>query len=151
MFNSLFDSSTLPLLQKIAAFTERRQEVLAGNIANASTPEYQTRDLPLAEFQEKLKAAVAARVTSKQQSGAGPAEQWSFQQASQSDGIDQALPRELLQAIPVSGQFAFQDGNNRSVERDVMEMTKNSMMQSLAIELITSQINRLQAVISERP
>jgi hypothetical protein len=31
-----------------------------------------------------------------------------------------------------------------------MEITKNSMMQGVAIELMNAQLNRLQAVISER-
>ena len=145
MTNSLFDSSTLPLLQKVAAFTERRQEVLAGNIANASTPEYQTRDLPVEQFQAALRDAI----TQRQMPANGKAA-WSFQKAATATSLTDLLPAQLMQAAPKKDQLTFHDGNNRSIERDVQEMTKISLMQSMAIELLNVQMNRLQAAISER-
>lgn len=148
MGDALFDSSTLPLLQKVAAFTERRQSVLAGNIANASTPNYQTRDLPVAEFQQALRDAISQRQSPAK--GVGVGSNWSFEKAQSAQSVAEALPARLLQAVPQERQLNFQDGNNRNIERDVMEMTKNSLMQTMAIELITSQMNRLQAAISER-
>lgn len=148
MTNSLFDSSTLPLLQKVAAFTERRQEILAGNIANASTPEYQTRDLPVEQFQAALREAVAQRqMPSKEPNGRAA---WSFQKAGTAASLTELLPAQLMQSAPRKDLLTFQDGNNRSIERDVQEMTKNSLLQSMAIELLNSQMNRIQAVISER-
>jgi flagellar basal-body rod protein FlgB len=59
---------TFPLLEQLAAFTERRHEVLTGNIANISTPDYKTRDLPVAKFQEALQQAV----TNQQRSAQSP-------------------------------------------------------------------------------
>ena len=148
MTNSLFDSSTLPLLQKVAAFTERRQEVLAGNIANASTPDYQTRDLPVEQFQAALRDAIAQRQMPTNDAKGKAA--WSFQKAATAKSLTDLLPAQLMQAVPKKDQLTFHDGNNRSIERDVQEMTKNSLMQSMAIELLNSQMNRLQAAISER-
>lgn len=148
MSNSLFDTSTLPLLQKVAAFTERRQEVLAGNIANASTPEYQTRDLPVEQFQTALRDAIAQRKSLAKEADGKAA--WSFDKAAMATSLTDAMPAELMQAAPKKQQLNFQDGNNRSIERDVQEMTKNSLLQSMAIELLNVQLNRLQAVISER-
>lgn len=146
MLNSLFDSTTVPLLQKVASFAERRHEVLAGNIANISTPDYKTRDLPVAAFQAALQDAVARR-----QPAANPAgRDWSFTTA-QSAPLSKLFPTELFEATELSpGSVTFQDGNNRSVEREVMEMTKNSLLQNIAIELMNAQMNRLQAAISER-
>lgn len=146
MLNSLFDSTTLPLLQKVASFAERRHEILAGNIANISTPDYRTRDLPVDAFQQALKEAVARRQSPSRRDVPG----WSF-----TPPADQPLasmfPAELFQASEaVPGSVSFQDGNNRSVEHEVMEMTKNSLLQSMAVELMNAQMNRLQAVISER-
>lgn len=147
MFQSLFDSSTIPLLQKVAAFTERRNEVLAGNVANISTPHYKTRDLPVAEFQQALREAVARRREQGQTSGAG----WSFNTA-QPASVSELFPAQLLQATESAARgITFQDGNDRNVEFEMMEMTKNSLLQNMAIELMTTQMNRLQAVISERP
>ncbi len=147
MIDSLFNSSTIPLLANVAAFAERRHEALAGNVANISTPDYRTRDLPVAEFQAALAEAIAHRQPAD---GSGkPA--WSFSAAARSSPVTEVFPRALFrpaEAAPKS--LTFQDGNNRSIENEVMEMTKNSIMQSVAVELMNSQFNRLQAVISER-
>ena len=155
MFDRLFDSSTIPLLAKVAAFTERRHEVLTGNIANISTPDYKTRDLPVAEFQ----AALAEAVSRRKPEGAPEQAGWSF--SAPAGGIGDGgtgaapaaglFPRSLFHAIEGPPRtLTFQDGNNRSIEQEVMEITKNSMMQGVAIELMNAQLNRLQTVISER-
>src|SRR3954470_12818578 len=61
MLSSLFQSSSLPVLEQVVNFTESRHGVLAGNIANLDTPGYKTRDLSPELFQEKLKEAVETR------------------------------------------------------------------------------------------
>jgi flagellar basal-body rod protein FlgB len=152
MFDRLFDSSTIPLLAKVAAFTERRHEVLTGNIANISTPDYKTRDLPVAEFQ----AALAEAVSHRKPEGAPRQSGWSFSTPAAQESGDQPaaglFPDKLFHAIQNPNRtLTFQDGNNRGIEQEVMEITKNSMMQGVAIELMNAQLNRLQAVISERP
>jgi flagellar basal-body rod protein FlgB len=143
----LFDSSTIPLLAKVAAFTERRHEALAGNIANVSTPDYRTRDLPVADFQAALAEAVNHH---RPVDGSGrPA--WSFTAASTNSAAAELFPNTLFRAVEAPPKsLTFQDGNNRSIEKEVLEITKNSLMQSVAIELMNAQLSRLQAVISER-
>jgi flagellar basal-body rod protein FlgB len=146
MIDRLFDSSTIPLLAKVAAFTERRHEALAGNIANVSTPDYRTRDLPVTEFQVALAEAVNHN---RPVDGSGKSA-WSFTAAANSSAAE-LFPNSLFRAVEAPPKtLTFQDGNNRSIEKEVMEMTKNSLMQSVAIELMNAQLNRLQAVISER-
>ncbi|HLJ12317.1 MAG TPA: flagellar basal body rod protein FlgB [Planctomycetaceae bacterium] len=144
MLDQLFDSSTIPLLAKTAAFAERRHEVLAGNMANISTPDYRTRDLPVAQFQAALEEAVARR-RPDQTKKAG----WSFADLGRPKAAE-LFPQTLFRAVENSKSFTFQDGNNRSIEQEVMEITKNSIMQSVAVELMNAQLSRLQAVISER-
>jgi flagellar basal-body rod protein FlgB len=145
MIESLFNSSTIPLLAKAAAFAERRHEVLAGNVANISTPDYRTRDLPVAEFRAALEEAVARK--RPLDSTGRPA--WSFSAGAPTAGEN--FPQALFHALEAPPKtITFQDGNNRSIEKEVMEITKNSIMQTVAIELMNVQLNRLQAVISER-
>ena len=147
MIDRLFDSSTIPLLAKMAAFAERRHEVLAGNIANVSTPDYRTRDLPVADFKAALAEAVASR-RAETSSGRGL---WSFTAPQATSHTEQMFPEQLFRAVESPPRtLTFQDGNNRNIEQEVMEITKNSLMQSVAIELMNVQMNRLQAVISER-
>ena len=57
MFDSWLSNSTLPALEQTAVFAQKRHQLLAGNLANLDTPDYQTRDLSLTEFQSQLKAA----------------------------------------------------------------------------------------------
>ena len=61
MLSSMFQSSTIPVLEQVVNFTEARHGVLAGNIANLDTPGYKTRDLSPALFQERLKEAIETR------------------------------------------------------------------------------------------
>jgi flagellar basal-body rod protein FlgB len=151
MLDRLFDSSTIPLLAQVAVFTERRHEVLTGNIANISTPDYRTRDLPVAEFQAALADAVARRTPEGAAEGAPSQAGWSFASTPCAGPAAELFPQTLYRAVQGAPRtLTFQDGNNRSVEQEVMEITKNSIMQSVAIELMNAQLNRLQAVISER-
>ena len=135
----------IPLLEKVAVFGERRQEVLAGNIANIDTPNYKTRDLPVAAFQQALKEAVARHLRPPSLAGGMTAN------SSQVKSLADLFPEELFQVVDSPARnITFQDGNNRSIESEWMEMTKNTMMQNFAIELMIAQMNLLQAVISER-
>ncbi len=61
MLSSIFQSSSLPVLEQVVNFTEARHGVLAGNIANLDTPGYKTRDLSPDLFQQRLKEAIETR------------------------------------------------------------------------------------------
>src|SRR5687768_11775068 len=61
MLSSLFQSSTIPVLEQVVNFTEARHGILAGNIANLDTPGYRTRDLSPTLFQERLQEAIDTR------------------------------------------------------------------------------------------
>ena len=146
MINGVFNSTSIPLLEQVVRFSEERHKVLAGNVANIDTPGYQPRDLPVEKFQQALQDAIASRQPAQQQSaGLPPA-------AQAAKPVDQFFTPELFQSHTAAAQnITFQDGNNRSVEWGMMELQKNSGMQRFAIEVITSQLNMLQSVISERP
>lgn len=145
MLQSVFDSSTIGLLEQMAIFGERRNEVLAGNIANIDTPHYKMRDLPVAEFREALKEAVAGR----QQGTATSSMTGSA--ATEAKSLSELFPQRLFQAVESpQTNITFHDANNRSIENEMMQLTKNTMMQNYAVELMMAQMNLLQAVISER-
>lgn len=142
MLQPLLNQTTVPLLEKVAAFAERRQEVLAGNLANIDTPGYKTRDLPVQDFQDALKSAVAE---------ASPRPSLGAASRSAPKSLQELFPARLYQAVeaPPAG-LTFQDANNRSIETQMIEMTKNSLLQNFAVELMTAQMAQLQAVITER-
>lgn len=145
MLQSLFDSGTLPLLEKMAMFGERRQQVLAQNIAHAGTPNYHMQDLDVEGFQQALRDAVQLE---RRSARVGPA---ATGDETKPTALRTLFSEDLFQAGDARQRnITFQDGNNRSIEYQITKMQKNTMMQRFAIELMTSQMNMLQTAISER-
>lgn len=155
MTNSIIDGTAIPLLEKVAVFGERRQTALAANIANIDTPNYKRRDLPATDFQRALREAVASGhapfdETFSTQSN-GQVQATGQANASLSGETSGVFPARLFQAVDAgSPSLTFQDNNNRSVENEMMEMTKNGLMQSFAIELMNTQFGMLMAAIREQ-
>lgn len=157
MINSILQSTTIPLLEQVAAFTERRQEILAGNVANINTDDYRMRDLDVEKFQSLLKQAIEQRhqpAKSNNDHAMPPFPSPGFAsgggKSEPSDLADLFTP-DIFKAVTAPPEnLTFQDGNNRSIEEEMMEMTKNGMLQSYAIEFINAQMALLQHVISER-
>ncbi|MCA9039397.1 MAG: hypothetical protein KDA65_03515 [Planctomycetaceae bacterium] len=146
MLNSILNQTSLPLLEKMAQFGQRRHEVLVGNLANVDTPDYRPRDLPVEHFQEALRGAVEQRRLN-QTGGNSIASYYSVRKPPQSH-----FSEELFQAVEAKpANITFHDNNNRSIEGEVAKLTKNMMMQNYAVQLMTAQFSLMQAVISERP
>lgn len=152
MLRPLLESTTLPLLKQVARFAERRQDVLAGNIANLDTPGYRMRDLPVQQFQQALEQAIASRhAPSSPGHLALPLEQPGGVTTTPAS-IEDFFPESLFAASAPSAQpgITFQDANNRSLEDQFLQMTKNSVLQQFALEVMRTQFDQLQTVISER-
>lgn len=152
MLQPLLNSTTMPLLQQVARFAERRQEVLAGNVANIDTPGYQMRDLPVDEFQKALRTAIerSRQPRSPGETASGLMSPGSPQTPLRT--VEELFPASLFESQAASAQpnITFQDANNRSVEHQFLQMTKNSMLQQFALELLRTQYDQLQAAITER-
>lgn len=153
MIDSLLQSTTVPLLEQVAKFTERRQEILAGNIANINTDDYRMRDLSVDNFQAALKDAIK-RTHQQPQLRNSTSQIYSSPGLtgghSPNDILDLFTP-DLFEAVEAPPEnLTFQDGNNRSMESEVMEMTKNAMLQRMAIDFLSSQMKLLEHVITER-
>jgi len=176
MLDSMLQQSTIPILEQAVAFGQKRHMVLAGNIANIDTPDYQTRDLPVEKFEQALQRAIQARRTSRNTkpslplplsldpanqslsslnwqgngnslAATAPAVPLEMQQAR----LEDFFPADLNEAQPTNSRnLKFHDGANRSIEKESMEMVKNASLQSFAIEVMRSQMNMLETAISER-
>lgn len=127
------------------SFTEARHEVLANNISNFDTVGYQARDLPVAEFQEALSAAVARR----EQAGAGAGLALESTRHLRWDGGG----RLASEATPVRGEegdILYHDRNNRFVEKQMSELAQNGLLHNVAAELLRSEYGLLQTAIRGR-
>ena len=142
MLDSLFSAGSLPLLERQAVWGEVRHGALAGNLANIDTPGFQPRDLDPAAFREALRRSVAARSPDPLASRHAPRP---------ADPLAGGVPDELLTARDrPGGGLTFQDGAERSVEREVLTLTRNAMQRRAAVQLMTAQLGMLQAAITER-
>ena len=143
MLSSMFDSSTIPILEQVVSFTQARHGVLAGNIANLDTPGYKTRDISPEVFQDRLKEAIDAR----QQRALSPTYEINAQLAGREtaggfDGMDQV--RESIKSI------LYHDNSDVSIEQQVAEISKNHARHNLALQIMTAQFRLLRAAITER-
>ncbi len=130
MWQTWLNGSTLPALEQATVFAEKRHLLLAGNIANIDTPDYQTRDVSVDDFQSTLKEALTNPRT-------------------------QAMPgstetgTSLEQVRDVSRQVLYHDGSDVSLEQQVTEISKNQGMHNMAIALMRSQFQSLEVAIRE--
>lgn len=139
MFELLFDNTSMPALQQVLSFAERRQKVLAHNVANFNTPGFRSSDLPVREFTQALEQAIDRRDRSTPRRFAmRPTANITFG------------PQMQINARPVGGLMNYYDGADRSIERLQNEILKNAMWHEAAARLFTHQSQLLETAIRER-
>jgi flagellar basal-body rod protein FlgB len=147
MLPSIFQSSTIPVLEQVVNFTESRHGVLAGNVANLDTPGYKTRDLSPVQFQESLKEAIDVR-----KQPITPYDSRSFGLQSTHDA-QQREAKQLAAFGKVKDSLKSilrHDGDDVSVEQQVNEIVKNQQEHNLAVNIMSAQFRLLRAAITER-
>lgn len=148
MLGSLFDNSTLPMLEQVVAFTQARHGVLAGNVANLDTPGYRSRDLPTAEFQKQLKQAIKELRAETQRSPYRT--QADYSAPSPKPRTDERSTTWAAKELKDYRGMLRHDDNNSSLEEQVTEIAKNHAQHNLALSLMTAQFRLLRAAITER-
>jgi len=110
-----------------------RQQVLAGNIANADTPNYKARDF---DFASTLKAAVAGR-----SEGSLPLATTAPGHLSGSVGSGNA---RLMYRTP--SQDAA-DGNTVDMDRERAEFSENAIQYQAGLAFVTHQLKMMSAAV----
>src|ERR1700733_13596500 len=125
----LLNQGSEPVLERWLQFTDRRENFLAEDVANSSTPDYVQKDLSLDKFQQSLSEKV------KQQESAAPG-------SVQFDDIESEIdhPRDNI---------LFHDGNNRSMEQLMSDQAKNALMHNFAVELLRDQYSIIETALKE--
>jgi len=136
MYQGLFQSTTIPILEQVVNFSQARHTVLAGNIANLDTPGYRVRDLSVEDFQSRLREAIETRHK--------PAKSMSLGNRTEERMPTMAKVAEDVQTI------LYHDDSNVGIEYQVTEMVKNQMQHNLALTIMTNQMKLLETAISER-
>lgn len=132
---SFFQRTSVPLLEQVLNYSQRRHAVLAGNVANLDTPGYRVRDISPEKFQARLKEALAERD--------GPRSTY---------GVAGRPPdRDPVQDVGTDlAGMLYHDESNDSIERQVLALTENQTLHNLAISIMTSQFRLLRAAASEQ-
>ncbi|MBN1853572.1 MAG: flagellar basal body rod protein FlgB [Pirellulales bacterium] len=142
---SMFDTTTIPVLQQVVQFTETRHGVLAGNIANLDTPGYKIRDLSPEHFQEHLKEALSKRETERSAASRYgiPSEPSSL--------FNESKSMETFGNVEESFRSVLRhDSADVSIETQITEMAKNQAQHNLALSIMISQFRLLESAISEQ-
>ena len=142
-FNKLFSKTTVPVLDAVVGFTEKRHMVIADNIANNNTAGFKTRDLDVAAFNKQLIGAITQRQRP------GRIGQFSFPN-SQRVGLDAG---GFIQATPFTETntgYLRHNGDNVDPLAEQSKLTKNWVLHEVASELLRKQYSMLETAISER-
>jgi flagellar basal-body rod protein FlgB len=175
MFNPIA-ATTIGALEQTLSFTERRHELLAGNIANMSVPDYRSRDLDVSEFQASLADSIqkpnaqlnhGRSATPFSAMPLMPGFPIELQQemaslfgsdSSQNDvSIERLNPttshtRDDRWSGPRAATEAivYHDNSDVSLEQQVNKISKNKHLHNLAISTLRNQFELLRAAITER-
>lgn len=126
MIDALFSQTNYMATKKLLDATALQHEAIASNLANADKPGYKRIELNTS-FAAELKSAVQS------QSGAQ---------------IQSLKPTLTVDATAVSNT---RDGNTVQLERELMQMNKNTVAHALEAQLITGQLLKLRLAITGRP
>lgn len=143
VISEVANSGTIPVLEKMLAFTEARHRMLAENIANIDNPNYRAKQLDTAAFQRALRKAVTDRRECGSTGFSLPAAEQFHQDASGRLVVQpgEEPPENVL----------FHDQTNARVERQMAMLAENTMMHQAATELLRGQFESLLKAIRGRP
>jgi flagellar basal-body rod protein FlgB len=123
MIDALFNQAGYLGAKRMLDATVARHEAIAANIANAETPHYKRLDLA-PSFRTELQNAMASQNTAQLRS------------------IQPQLAVDA-QALPVN-----RDGNTVNLERELVELSQNSLQHAVETQMVTTLLSRLRMAIT---
>lgn len=143
VIEGLFNTGSMPVLERMAQFTQQRHATIVDSIANLSTPNYRPVDLDVDSFQ----AALADAVERRREATGGPNGDLPLR--------DTRQLRVSRHGVQVRDSFRdenllFHDRNNRSLERIMQDLAENAMTHNATMEMLRNQFQMLDVAISGR-
>jgi len=144
----LVNAGAMPTLETVAQFSARRHELIAHNIANISTPNFQHKDVPIEHFQETLGDAIDDR---RKKTGGFHGE-LHLPRSRQIRQLRDASGQARLDLNPTSngGSVLYHDRNNRDIEHLMQSLAENTAAFRTATELFKSRIGLIREAIALR-
>jgi flagellar basal-body rod protein FlgB len=140
----MFDSGTMPTLERMIQFTGQRHQLIAHNIANLDTPYFKPVDLNPEAFQHQLADAIDRRRNRPNPNKAPLQLRGTDQVRVQRNGQLEFQPEQTNEGI------LFHDRNNRDLERIMQDMVENTLTHRASVELLKSEFDLLELAIRER-
>ncbi|MCH8806107.1 MAG: hypothetical protein IH986_08465 [Planctomycetes bacterium] len=138
----LLSSKVTNGIELSARFAEERQRVLAVNVANIHTPDYQTRRLDLQSFQASLREALRM---SSAKDGHRLKLRGNAQFSTTPSGRTEVRP-----AIDPAQNILFHDGTNARIERMMSDAAKNALQYQFMTTLLGGRYDGLLNAIRGR-
>ncbi len=127
MIDPIFQSDNYLLARKLLDASVLRQEAIASNIANAETPGYRRLDVA-SDFAAQLRAKLESGTLAQSNASLAPA---------------------LIEDPHARTQRP--DGNTVEIERELIEMNRNTVAHDFLTELVTRNIKQMRLAITGRP
>lgn len=132
-------------LAAVMRFAGERQKVIAHNVANLSTPDFQPMDVSVTDFQSSLREAVEER---RERTGGERGELAWRGNREVKIGADGSL---ALKPETHMGGVRFHDGNSRDPERLMQALAENVVVYRVASDLMRSHMSLMRSAITMRP
>jgi flagellar basal-body rod protein FlgB len=143
IIKDLTSAGALPTLEKMFLFAGQRQRIIANNIANIDTPNFQGVDVDPRSFQKVLGDAVKQR----RAANGGSMGELNIRQTSQVQTHNGRM--HLNPETPTSGVL-FHDRNQRDLEKMMQQLVENASMFRVASDLMRKNQSQLKLAIAER-
>jgi flagellar basal-body rod protein FlgB len=143
MIQGLFDNGSMPVLERMLQFTEKRHKVLANNIANFTNPFYKSKDMDPGRFQATLRRAIDDR-RSRRGSDSGAVH---FRDA---DGIKFKKDKLEVEVTQLNEGMLAHDHTNVNLEKTMQRLAENTLAYNLTVELVRNQFDTMKMAIRER-
>ena len=142
--DEVVNSGAIPTLELAMRFAGRRQVILAHNIANLDTPNFQPRDVSTRDFQRVLGEAIDRR-RARMGGERGPLPWKETRELRRGPGGS----LRLIPQTAASG-ILFHDRNNRDLERMMQDLSENVGVFRVVTDLLRSQFSQINNAIAER-
>ncbi len=133
MFNRIFDSAPVNLLEKALAGSALRHKVISNNVANINTPGYKRMEV---SFEEELAAAADTHDARGGMTRTHPKHM-----------LPVSMKSEPNRIRTIDGTSLRTDGNNVDVDAEMAAMTKNNIFYNTVAQRISGYYTNIKSVI----
>ena len=134
----MLEADAIPVLERVLAFTEKRHQVLAANVANAETPDWRRQDLRVDRFEKLLAEAMARR------------EKRPGRFEMRDDGAAPSIDRGPFVSRRSHAGMLRHDGNNVDLDREMALLARNGQHHNTVAAFLRQKYASLRAALQDR-